>query len=274
MLKLIPFLAAALAAAACNPPPEQGTAIIEGVLLVTGPDCTARPSGVGAASTFLGTSLLDIGFNAEGANELILPIQVATNLPSTFTTQTLTTDPQRSPNYPVYGNVDENIITFSKSEVFFSTDEDHGNQRQLQNDGTPVNDNTHHEAGLAGVVFNTQTGLLNTGAVFATAITKGDAALLQGEQFVATGLNAVNASGQTADNRVRIIANVRLVGITTGNQTVRTPPFPYPVELCAGCLTAVKSNTDCDLIASGTQSPKQNDNACFPGEDQPQFLCN
>ena len=249
--------AAALAAAtACDPPPEQGTAFIEGVLQLEAPECTADASD----DIFVATALLDIGFDPNGldANSLILPLKVRTNLPSTFSTQQLTKDQTSSPNFTTYGNVDTNIITFNTSEIFYSTDADRGADLQLGNNGTPVNDNTARRTGVSGVAFNEQTQLLTESVIFTTAITKEDAGALAAEPFISNGL--INA-----DSRVRVIANIRLEGQTTGNATVRTPPFPFAVELCRGCLIP-------QCPAGQIAVPANPDGVCIRGQDDP-FEC-
>lgn len=245
-------LASGATLAACDPPPEQGTAFIEGVLQIQPPDCTVNAGD----NVFVARALLDVGFDPNGldANDVVLALKVRTNLPSTFSTQTLTQDQQRSPNFPSYGNVDTNVITFTTSEIFYSTDADRGEELQLQNPGTPLNDNTARRIGVSGVAFNEQTQLLSESVVFTTAITKEDAAALAAEPFVADGL--VNA-GST----VRVIANLRLEGTTTGNAVVRTPVFPFGIDLCRGCL--VDPDLQCGPGEVLTQL------GCFRGVDQP-----
>lgn len=251
-LRPLTFAAAAALAGGCEV--EQGTAFIEGVLPLEAPDCAADAND----ETFVATSTLDVGFDPNGldANALVLPLKVRTNLPSTFSTQSLTQDQTRSPNFPSYGNVDTNVITFNTSEVFYSTDADRGDDLALGNNGTPVNDNTARLTGVSGVAFNEQTQLLTESVIFTTAITKEDAAALAAEPFVAGGL-------VDATSRVRVIANIRLVGTTTGNAEVRTPPFPFAVELCRGCIIP-----DCG-DAEAIPGP---DGFCVRGQDDP-FVC-
>ena len=253
--------------AGCNPPVEQGEAFIQGVIGVTAPDCVANPQ----SNTFKGGALLDIGIDAGTANNLILPLEVLTNLPSTFSSQTLSEDKTKSPNFPNYGTTDPNVITFTSSEVFVTTDEDRGNQLQLgQVDGTPVNDASKRITSTSGVVFNEQTQLLSAAAMFATAITKGDAALLQNEPFVS---GAIGAGGLA-----HIIVNLRVVGKTTGSASVVTPPFPFPVDLCEGCLTAVP---DCGIDVGDPANPNDDKpiapiadpRGCFVGNDFPTLTC-
>lgn len=258
MRKLV-FIAAALASTACVEP-EEGTAFIEGALAFAD-DCTVQAAG----TVFVATATLDIGFDAATANNLVLPLKVRTNLPSTFTSLQVGQDPVRSPNYQSYGNVDTNVITFNTSEVIFSTDADRGDVLALVNDGTPVNDESRRITGVSGVAFNEQTQLLTESVVFTTAITKEDAALLQGEQFIAEALNAANPNGSAA-NRVRLIANIRIVGTTTGSAKVTTPPFPFPVELCQGCL--IPEECPEGQIAV----PVANETVCVRGQDVP-FVC-
>lgn len=259
-LLLVPAVTVALAGSVgCDPPPEQGTAFIEGVLPLEAPDCTVNAAG----NVFVAGAILDVGFDPNGldANSLILPLKVRTNLPSTFSTQTLSQDLSRSPNFQTYGSVDNNIITFTESEIFYSTDADRDDELQLVNPGTPLNDNTARRIGVSGVVFNEQTQLLTESVIFATGITKEDAAALAAEPFVSEGL--VNA-----DSRVRIIANIRLEGITTGSATVRTPAFPFAVELCRGCLVP-QCDANEELQPDAELAPE---GICVRGQDLP-FEC-
>lgn len=271
MMVLAGFTVAALGNAGCDV--EQPSSFIEGVLFNEGPDCTVNSND----RTFVPTALLDIGNDAATAHSLVLPVKVRTNLPSTFTTQDLTQDESRSPNYPNYGQVDNNIITFTESEVFFTTDADSAQGPALQNEGTPVNDATVRVSGVSGVAFNEQTTLLTESVVFTTAITAQDAALLQDEPFVNEALIAQNPNGAIA-NRARVIVNLRLAGITTGGASVRTPPFPFPVELCAGCLTTVPNcgtvdHDDDPATPEITVEPIANDAVCGIGQDEPLFIC-
>jgi hypothetical protein len=257
MKKLLVLAAVVGAMAGCNPPIDQGQAFIEGVLSLV-PPCTVQAG----QTIFNSGALLDIGHDAGSANNLILPIQVRTNLPSTFSTQQASQDQTRSPNFDAnnqYGNTDENIITFNQSEVFFSTDEDRGNQLQLgQVAGTPVNRQNQRISTVAGVVFNQQSQLLTPGVVFATVISKGDATLLQSEPFVAGALSAGGING-----RAHIILNIRLKGVTTGSGSIETPVFPFPVDLCADCLT---TPPNCGVDAAGNKiEPVASDKVCIVG---------
>jgi hypothetical protein len=267
------MILAGLAAAIGCAPPEQPSSFIQAVLPLVGPECTAD-----AGNSSVAVALLDIGNDAQGANSLVLPVQVRTNLPSTFTTQTLQQDRTNSPNYPFYGNVDNNIITFTQSEVFFTTDFDAAGEPALVNEGTPVNDATVRISGVSGVAFNEQTTLLSASVIFTTVITAQDAARLQDEPFINQALTAANPAGSTA-NRARITANIRLVGSTTGAASVRTPPFPFPVELCAGCLTTVPNcgerveDDGQGNIVRTPIAPIANNQVCVAGQDFPSFVC-
>jgi hypothetical protein len=197
---------------------------------------------------------------------LFLPLKVATNLPSTFSSQNVGEDRTRSPNFPNYGNVDQNIITFQQSEVFFSTDEDRGEQVQLgQVAGTPVNAKSVRLSAVAGTLFNEQTQLLGEAAIFTTGISRADAVLLQGEPFVA---NAIAAGGSA-----RIILNMRLIGLTTGNSKIETPLFPFPVQLCAGCLKLDAASFNCVDAAGDSVPPVANPDVCFAGNNFANLVC-
>jgi hypothetical protein len=129
--------------------------------------------------------------------------------------------------------------------------------------GTPVNRQNERISTVAGVVFNEQTQLLTPGVVFATVISKGDATLLQSEPFIAGALSAGGVNG-----RAHIILNIRLKGTTTGSGTIETPVFPFPVDLCADCLTLPP---DCGVDAAGKKiNPIPSDKVCIEGESDGQ----
>lgn len=243
------LLAATLAiTAGCPAPPENSTAFIEGVLALDPTDgCVVD----GTASVFTSSALLDIGIDATSANSLVLAPKAVLNLPNTFSTQRSTSELAEQPNYPTYGYADNNAITFTAAEVFYSTDADRPGDPELDSP-LPINDASARRIGVGGSVFNEQQQLLSATAVITTAITAQDAAQLQVQPFVQNLLAAANATNNPADNRARILVNLRLTGFTSGNAPVRTPPFVFPVDLCAGCLVDVGA---CDpgetLIDSG-----------------------
>lgn len=244
-------------------PPEQGSVFIEGVLPV-GPDCSAKATAGAVAKAFVASTTLDIGTEGgDDGNSLTIAVQATTNLPATISGTDVTEDRQKSPNYPDYGSVDNNVITFTNSEVFFSTDADRDGEPALTQEGLPTTDANSRVTGLGGTVFNTQTTLSNASALFVTAATQEDAENLKKDKFVRAAL------GGDPTKRVRILANIRVLGRTTGSSGVRSPPFPFPVDLCEGCLTAVPACVD---AAGNPVAPVAND-TCFFGQDRPAFTC-
>jgi hypothetical protein len=251
------FPLAALAAIGCTPP-EQGSIFIEGARQLV-PPCT-----VSTGNTFQSQSLLDIGTTPETANDLLVPLQVVTNLPATFSTQDVGQDGTRSPNYPNYGATDNNVVTFSEAEAFLTTDADRGSEAALTEEGLPTSDSNARVTAIGGTVFNTQTQLSQKQIVFVTAITTEDAALLQQDPFVADAING------DPTKTVKVTVNLRINGNTTGNATVRSAPFPYQVELCQGCL--FQAVTDCDPETAGDQPPSLAE-TCNSGQDIPALTC-
>lgn len=210
------LFAAVAFAAACDPPPQQGSAFIEGFLQFGDPpDCEVNETD----DVSVKTPLLDVG--GAVANSLVLALKVRSNLPSTG---------QQAPSasYVSYGASDNNIITFTNSEVFFSTDGDRRGEPALTN--ASLNGEVPRVAGVTGVAFNEGLSLLKESVILMTAITSEDATALKEEPFIAT------VSGLSDVKRVRITVNLLLEGLTSGNAPVRTAPFPVGVELCIGCL--------------------------------------
>jgi hypothetical protein len=244
-------------------PPEQGSVFIEGVLPV-GPDCSAKATAGAVPKAFVASTTLDIG--TEGGNDgnsLTVAVQATTNLPATFSGQDIADDRQKSPNYPDYGGSDNNVITFTNSEVFFSTDADRDGEPALTQEGLPTTDANSRVTGLGGTVFNTQTTLSQATALFVTGATQEDAENLKKDKFVRAAL------GGDPTKRVRILLNIRVLGKTTGSGDVRSAPFPFPVDLCEGCLTQLPTCVD----AAGNAVPPVANQTCFFGQDRPAFVC-
>lgn len=257
MQKVIGLAIVALPLVACAPD-QQASAIIEGVLGLDSGTCTANAG----SKTFLSSSTLDIGT----PRSLTVALKVRTNLPSTFSTQNVTEDRTRSPNYPVYGGVDNNILTFESSEVFYTTDSDAENAPALS-DPLPLSDDRPEVSGVSGVGFNEQTQLLTPSVVFASVISQENAEALADDPFV----SEILGSGEPNGSRARIFLNIRIVGNTTGGAEIRTPAFPFPVDLCRECLTAPP---DCGEDATGAAiEPVPNPKVCTEGQDIPSFVC-
>lgn len=136
-------------------------------------------------------------------------------------------------------------ITFESVEVYFTTDADRGDELQLQNPGTPLNENTARRLAVSGTSANE--------LIRAEVISREDAAALAAEPFVAASL--VNAN-----SRVRINAHVRLIGIAVGvlGGEISSQELTLPVELCHGCLVPLCASDEV-LEPSG----------CILGQDDP-----
>ena len=202
----LPLIAAA---AACAP-----SVLLLGVVTADAPDCELT-----TASPAQQLGLLDVGFedNAPFAYQVGLLFSATAD-----------------------------DITFESVEVYFTTDADRGDQLQLQNAGTPVNENTARRLTVSGTSANE--------LIQAEVISREDAAALAAEPFVVESL--VNAN-----SRVRINAHVRLIGATAsalGSEEIASQELSLPVELCRGCLVPVCAADEL-LEPSG----------CILGQDDP-----
>lgn len=225
---------------------DNGSVFVEGVLPISkAADCVVNPNG----GVFVSGALLDVGEGAGAGNALVVAARVVTNLPNTFSATDESQSETRSPNYPNYGNSDSNVITFTNTEVFYTTDQDRDGQPVLQG-LLPVreDDELLLRVGIGGTVYNTQSQLNTGAAIIATVVTKEFAEKLQTAAF---------PDGTAVD---RILVNMRFAGTTTGEGAVKTPPFVFPVQLCRGCLVAIDPAT----CANGAI-----DGGCVRGVDYP-----
>jgi hypothetical protein len=73
---------------------------------------------------------------------------------------------------------------------------------------------------------------------------------------------------------VRIISNVRVFGHTLGGQYVESDEFPYPIDVCSGCLIsfgATDPTRNTPVCAGATASTTMTSALpfpCYPGQDQ------
>lgn len=248
--------------------PEDSTALIEGVLKVAPPECTA----LATSREFSASSLVDIGSAAGSARSLTLPVKVRTNLPSTFTSANM----GAGGSFPAhYGQPDMNIINFNGAEVVFSTDDDNEDPA-LTLPGLPVSEDTKRETAVNAVVFNQQSSLLTESLVLVPALNATEIDLLRGDPLVSEKLTQVDGSGLLTST-YRIYVNVRLVGKTTGGASIRSPAFPHPVDLCDGCLGVPPQCAGPDDGDPATPAaelvPVENPASCFRGVDEPSFIC-
>lgn len=251
---------------------SDGAAFIEGVLRAPAPLCTGDPQ----STDFEPSARVDIDNGAGAATSFLVPLKVRTSLPATFNQQNVTQDQTRSPNFPVYGQADNNIISFENSEVVFTTNDD-TDDPALTLEGIPTSERNKRITGVSGVAFNLQTNVLAPSVVYVTALTERDIALLRADPIVNEVIYATS-DNRTIRSTYRIFANMRLVGRTSGGNAVRTPPFPFPIDLCAGCLS---EKPDCGTIDDDNDpetppvrvEPVNNDEQCSPGVGKPTFVC-
>ncbi len=233
---------------------DDGTVFVQGALpLDPADDCVAQAD----SEIFLSSGLLDIleprGYTAA--------LQVVTNLPSTFSGGEVNKDV----NYPDYGATDNNIIIFSSAEIDFEFQVGAGDVAAVEGvqidgaavfacDGTTCTA-TGQKPAVSGTVFNEQTSLSSTAAVFLEAMSATDAV------FFAEALAGVL---QFPSDRARIIAKMRLKGTTTGNGELTTFTFPFPIDLCRGCLVP---NADFCEGKGAVLVPNAAQDVCFLGQD-------
>ena len=208
----------------------------------------------------LGNGILDLGLDAASANSYTNAFAVVTNLPSTL--QTATTS--ANSNFPNFGSADNNVITFTEAETFFTTDEDRADAAQLS-DQSPGKNNPR-KLGIGGTVFNVGSQLSTEAPVTITTITQQDAVALQAEQFIVD-----KKLNEDIKNVVRIFVNTRVRGVTTGAATVVSAAFAFPIDLCEGCLTdQTLIQAECALQGKNAVAVV---GGCGGGQDLPNFEC-
>ena len=242
---------------------EDGSVFIQGAVPVEAPDCSVEADS-------------DV-FAADGRLDILQPrgftvaLQVVTNLPSTFSNQDVTKSDTQAPNFPDYGSTDNNIAIFDSAEIDFEFQvgvDDVEVVEAAEIDGAAVfacDGSTCKANGqkpkVSGSVFNEQTTLSSSSIIFVEAISATDA------QAFADALDGVL---ELPGDRVRVIADVRLSGSTTGNSEFTTFSFPFPIDLCRGCLVP---NAEFCEDANATLVPAPpailDGRRCFgPGQDE------
>ncbi|MDP2340028.1 MAG: hypothetical protein Q8O67_03645 [Deltaproteobacteria bacterium] len=249
---------------------DDGSVFVEGAVKVD-PAANPRCSAEADASVFLPNGLLDVleprGFN--------VALQVVTNLPSTFNNTDVTKNDSQSPNYVDYGSTDNNIIIMESAEIDFVFQvgaDDVATVEAAQIDGDQVfncNGTTCAAVGqkpaVSGTVFNEQTTLSSSSIVFLEALSATD-----GQAFG----DALDGVLEFPNDRARIVANIRLKGTTTGNGDLRpitTFTFPFPIDLCKGCL--LPNAEFCDAKGGAALEAIVAGDTCFPGQDDALFVC-
>jgi hypothetical protein len=259
---LFPLITVVATSTACV---EENAAIyLTGVLPVRAPACSAQAGG----GVYHAIGALDIGSNgAQDANPYTAAIEVATNLPATFSTQELSQEQSRQPNYPNYGNADANVFIFDAVDVFFEQDSfENGQPVPLDGNVLPTRANPRRTS-IGGSLYNEQTGLNAQTPVFVPLVTPDEAVRMQNIAYT------LNLSGNP-DATARITAKVRVVGHTLGGATEISPWFGYPIELCVHCLSNVgwegeidaNGNKTCPIAGEFVQ-PVVGSPGCFEGQD-------
>ena len=240
---------------------QDSSMFIQGALPLLPADCQVSNQD----NVFLPSGTLDL-IGRKGYSSFL---KVLTNLPATFNNQDVQQDQTRSPNFPDYGAVDNNVVIFESASIDFelkgaldATDFlEIAAAGGLTCEAGSCTSNADNEAGkqeevpAAGTLFNVQTTLnsaqvvvteaisSNTAATLFTAFTQAatDAGLLAGDGNVANPVGAQNTNllvlpGQ----RQRLTMNISLTGTTTGSgdlRPVKSAVFPFGVDVCIGCLT-------------------------------------
>ena len=183
-------------------------------------------------------------------------LKARTNLPATFNSSDVALGDTQSPNYPSFGAADNNVIIFDGAEIEYSFQTDERTAQQLQRivgdaDFNFTGELTCADGGIctlgtrtvaaAGSVFNTQTSLNASAVIFAQALPP-DLGIELARLYAA----AANDDGddtlallRAPAERQRLLANISLLGTTTGNgdyKSIKSFPFQFPIDLCIGCL--------------------------------------
>jgi hypothetical protein len=202
-------------------------------------------------------------------------LQVVTNLPATFTNQDLGQGQTQAPNYQDYGPTDNNVMVFQSGQVSFSFISEPGvNTADWTCAGDECTKDGQNQR-VTGTVFNQNNALSTKGVVFLEMISAREAADL------AKAFKDILAPGGQASPtaRKRIIAEVSLTAHTTGSAELRpvtTFPFPFAIDLCAGCL--VPDEATCGRFGAGAARGERVEaadaaNVCFAGQDLASFEC-
>jgi len=267
---------------------NQNVVFIEGALPLLAPDCEVDA----ASNDFASNGIFDL----LGGSGYTAFLKVRTNLPSTFSGQDLAQGRTQAPNYPFYGNADNNVVIFDGAEIEYSfvtdqltseklvaTAKREGFTGELECRAAVEGDLLRtctlgkRSVAVSGSVFNTQTSL-NAAAAIATQALPPDLGIELARLYKQTATDAGTAATNLAlltapADRQRVIASVALVGQTTGSgelRRIKTFAFPFPIDLCLGCL--IPDQTFCadrEAIAVGVSE----DGACIAGVDIPLSAC-
>lgn len=261
---------------------NEAVVFIEGAQPLLSPDCRVDAADNDFSSN--GT------FDLLGGSGYTAVLKVRTNLPSTFSGQDVAQGRTQSPNYPNYGGADNNVVIFNGAEIEYSFVTDQLTSEKLVATATREGFTGELECraavegdllrtctlgkrtvALSGSVFNTQTSLNGASAIATQAFPPDlgiELARLYKQTATDAGTAATNLALLTAPtDRQRVIASVALLGQTTGNgdlRSLKTFAFPYPVDLCLGCLIPDQSFcADREAVAAVVNT----DGACIAGVD-------
>ncbi len=273
---------------------NDGSVFIEGVIPVNQEgECVAKAD----SKVFQAAGVLDLAANTGYSAAL----QVRTNLPSTFSGVDVSDARTKSPNYPAYGNIDNNVLIIDDAEVSFSFTTDPVTRQKLLEAVDEIEpaftgelscDDKTNECTLgtrtavaSGSVFNVQTSLNQSQAIFTEAIPSSLASELARLYRAAAVGAGVDPAGNTDNNvadepnllqvpalRQQMKVSISLNGTTTGGAKVSSFVFPFPIELCLGCLAPDQSFCS-DFGAVALNVPPDDVQACFVGVDSPTSQC-
>ena len=246
---------------------QDAAMFIEGVLPLKAPACSVSNTD----TVFQSSGTLDL-LAAAGSGYTAF-LKVRTNLPATFNNTDVSQDQTRSPNYPDYGPVDNNVVIFESAAIDMTIQSDVASLSAFKaaaeiaaktagvrftctaaECSTNPNDDAaaREVVPAAGTVFNIQT-TLNSPQVVVTEVLSGNAATILLNTFTAAKekglidddgllkaeeaqkLNLLALPGQ----RQRVQTNISLTGTTTGNGDLRpvtSYDFPFGIDVCIGCL--------------------------------------
>jgi hypothetical protein len=208
---------------------EQGSIFVERVATYNEETCVATTTDPAKPS-----GSLDLGVGEEELYGYDAPLVVTTNLPSTVNQQTIQEQRQQSPNYPNYGPGDSSVINFTSVRVYFTD-----TQGDVLDVGGITADNPR-ETAVGGVVYNTQTALGQQALLLAPLISQEETRVFRNRETTnLAGQDGLSRLEFDPDNRFRVLANVQVIGTTTGGAQIVSPEYTFPIDLCKRCLTRV-----------------------------------
>ena len=247
---------------------QDAAMFIEGALPLKAPACIVSATD----TVFQSSGTLDL-LAAAGSGYASF-LKVRTNLPATFNNTDVSQDQTRSPNYPDYGPVDNNVVIFESAAIDLALQSDKASLLAFGNAAAA----TEQETGLrftcgggecstnpngdpaareivpaAGTAFNIQTTLNSPQVIVTEALSGNTASILLNTFIEAAKLHgAVDGDGKinavvaqevnllvVPGQRQRVQTNISLTGTTTGSGDLRPVTsfdFPFGIDVCIGCL--------------------------------------